>query len=29
MGGFYIPLNENDIYVNGVFGPVRISKKAK
>ena len=25
-GGFFIPLNENDIYVTGVFGPVRISK---
>lgn len=28
-GGFFIPLNENDIYVTGVFGPVRISKRAK
>jgi hypothetical protein len=26
-GGFFIPLNENDIYVSGVFGPVRISRK--
>jgi hypothetical protein len=25
-GGFFIPINENDIYVTGVFGPVRISK---
>ena len=25
-GGFFIPLNEDDIYVTGVFGPVRISK---
>ena len=29
MGGFFIPLNENDIYVSGVFGPVRISKPLK
>jgi hypothetical protein len=27
MGGFYIPLNENDIYVTSVFGPVLISKE--
>ncbi|MGI9519044.1 MAG: hypothetical protein ACR2NP_18470 [Pirellulaceae bacterium] len=26
-GGFFIPLNEDDIYVTGVFGPVRISAK--
>ena len=26
MGGFFIPLNETDIYISGVFGPVRISK---
>ncbi|TWT81388.1 hypothetical protein CA13_28400 [Planctomycetes bacterium CA13] len=25
-GGFFIPLNESDIYVTGVFGPVRLSK---
>jgi hypothetical protein len=25
-GGILIPLNENEIYVTGVFGPVRISK---
>jgi len=25
-GGLFIPLNENEIYVTGVFGPVRISK---
>ena len=25
-GGFFIPLNERDIYISGVFGPVRISK---
>jgi hypothetical protein len=25
-GGIFIPLNENEIYVTGVFGPVRISK---
>jgi hypothetical protein len=24
-GGFFIPLNENEIYVTGVFGPVRIT----
>jgi len=29
MGGFFIPLNEDDIYISGVFGPVRISKKGK
>lgn len=29
MGGFFIPLNENDIYVSGVFGPVLISKPQK
>ena len=28
-GGFFIPLNEDEIYVSGVFGPVLISKKAK
>jgi hypothetical protein len=28
-GGFFIPLNENQLYVTGVFGPVIISKKAK
>ena len=26
-GGFFIPLNDNDIYITGVFGPVRVSKK--
>jgi hypothetical protein len=26
MGGFFIPLENGDIYVTGVFGPVRISK---
>jgi hypothetical protein len=25
-GGVFIPLNEDEIYVTGVFGPVRISK---
>jgi len=25
-GGVFIPLNENEMYVIGVFGPVRISK---
>jgi hypothetical protein len=25
-GGVFIPLDENDMYVTGVFGPVRISK---
>jgi hypothetical protein len=28
-GGFFMPLNENEIYVTGVFGPVLISKKAE
>ena len=28
-GGFFMPLTEDTIYVNGVFGPVRISKKTK
>jgi len=28
-GGLYIPLNENEIYVTGVFGPVRISRKTE
>jgi len=28
-GGFFIPLNEDEIYINGVFGPVRISRKAE
>jgi len=28
-GGVYIPLNENEIYVTGMFGPVRISRKAE
>jgi hypothetical protein len=28
-GGFFIPLNENEIYVTGVFGPVRISRKVE
>jgi hypothetical protein len=27
--GVFIPLNENEIYVTGVFGPVRISRKAE
>ncbi|MBT8292317.1 MAG: hypothetical protein KJN70_03515 [Eudoraea sp.] len=26
-GGFFIPIDENRIYVTGVFGPVMISKK--
>jgi len=26
-GGLFIPLNEKDLYVTGVFGPVRISNK--
>lgn len=26
MGGFYVPLDNGDIYVTGAFGPVRISK---
>ena len=26
-GGFFIPLNEDDIYITGVFGPVRISRR--
>lgn len=28
-GGFFIPLNENELYVTGVFGPVRITKPLK
>jgi hypothetical protein len=28
-GGFFIPINENQLYVTGVFGPVLISKQAK
>ena len=28
-GGVFIPLNENEIYVTGVFGPVRISRYAE
>jgi hypothetical protein len=28
-GGFFIPLNEDEIYITGVFGPVRISRKEK
>jgi hypothetical protein len=28
-GGFFIPLNEDDIYITGVFGPVRISRRAE
>jgi hypothetical protein len=28
-GGLFIPLNENQMYVTGVFGPVRITKKAE
>lgn len=28
-GGFFIPLTEDDIYLTGVFGPVRISKPRK
>ncbi len=28
-GGFIIPLNEDETYITGVFGPVRISKKAE
>jgi hypothetical protein len=28
-GGVYIPLNENEIYVTGMFGPVRISRKTE
>jgi hypothetical protein len=27
MGGFFVPLQNGDIYVTGVFGPVRISRK--
>ena len=25
-GGFFIPLNEDEVYISGVFGPVRFSK---
>ena len=28
-GGIFIPLNEDEIYVSGVFGPVLISKSLK
>ena len=28
-GGFIIPLNEDETYISGVFGPVRISRKAE
>jgi hypothetical protein len=28
-GGVFIPLNENEIYITGVFGPVRVSRKAE
>jgi hypothetical protein len=28
-GGFFVPINENQLYVTGVFGPVLISKRAK
>jgi hypothetical protein len=28
-GGLFFPLNENEIYVTGVFGPVRISRRAE
>jgi hypothetical protein len=28
-GGFFIPLNENEIFITGVFGPVKIVKPAK
>jgi hypothetical protein len=28
-GGFIIPLNEDETYITGVFGPVRISKPQK
>ena len=28
-GGFFIPLNEDEIYISGVFGPVRFSKPQK
>ena len=28
-GGFIIPLNEEETYITGVFGPVRISRKAE
>jgi hypothetical protein len=28
-GGFFVPLNEDEIYISGVFGPVRFSKKTE
>jgi hypothetical protein len=28
-GGLFIPINENEIYITGVFGPVRISRHAE
>ena len=27
MGGFFIPLDDGDLYVTGAFGPVRISRQ--
>jgi hypothetical protein len=27
MGGFFISMDNGDIYVTGVFGPVRITKR--
>ena len=28
-GGIFIPLNEDEIYITGVFGPVKITRPAK
>jgi hypothetical protein len=28
-GGFFIPLNEDETYITGVFGPVKITKPAE
>jgi hypothetical protein len=28
-GGVFIPLNEDEIYVTGVFGPVKLTRPAK
>jgi hypothetical protein len=28
-GGFFVPLSEDETYITGMFGPVRLSKKAE
>jgi len=27
MGGFFIPMDDGDLYITGAFGPVRISRQ--